>query len=107
MRMDFEEEDEPEDEYAYDEPDQVRFVEDMTAAGLRTRHYRGRWYWEGPAVVVVDLQDAFGATKVRCQWDNLARDWIVYRRPTGQHSGSGTRTRASGPVALDFGGRLE
>jgi hypothetical protein len=83
MRMDFEEEDEPKDEYVYDEPDHVRFVEDMTAAGLRTRHYRGRWYWEGPAVVVEDLQDALGATKVRCQWDNLARDWIVYPKAYG------------------------
>ena len=38
MRMDFEEEEEHEDDYVYDEPDHVRFVEDMTAAGLKTRY---------------------------------------------------------------------
>lgn len=62
----------------YTEPDALAFVEDMTAAGLDVWHYRGRWFWEGPAVSVDDLQDALGATRVRCQWDELGLGWVVY-----------------------------
>lgn len=60
--------------------DLCRFVEDMRAAGLEVRYYRGRFHWRGPAVVVSDLQDALGATKVPCQWDHMALDKIVYPR---------------------------
>ncbi len=54
-------------EYEYDDPDHLRFVEDMEEAGLEVEHYRGRFFWEGPSVQVDDLQDALGATMVRCQ----------------------------------------
>ena len=64
--------------YEYKHPDHVRFVEDMEEAGLDVRHYRGRFYWRGPAVVIDDLQDALGSTKVRCQWDNMGLGWVVY-----------------------------
>ncbi len=37
----------------------------------------------GPAVDVDNLQDALGATKVRCQWDNLGLGWIVYPKAYG------------------------
>ena len=60
--------------------DVCRFAEDMRRAGLEVRHYRGRFRWEGPAVVVSDLQDALGATKVRCLWDHMGLDKIVYPR---------------------------
>ena len=70
-------------EYEYEEPDHLRFVEDMAEAGLEVQYYQGRFYWEGPAVQVDDLQDAIGATKVRCQWDNLGLGWIVYPRAYG------------------------
>ena len=56
---------------------------DMEEAGLEVQHYRGRFYWEGPAVAVDDLQDALGATKVRCQWDHLGLGWIVYPKAYG------------------------
>jgi len=62
----------------YEKPAYRRFVRDMRKAGLKPRHYRGRYFWEGPAVGVDDLQTALGATKVPCQWDNLGRGWIVY-----------------------------
>lgn len=31
----------------------------------------------------MDYEDE-GATNVRCKWDNLARDWIVYPRADGE-----------------------
>ena len=71
-------------EYEYEEPDHLRFVEDMEEAGLEVKNYRGRFYWEGPAVQVDDLQDALRATKVRCQWDNLGLGWIVYPQAYGE-----------------------
>ncbi len=66
--------------HEYKHPDHLRFVSEMEDAGLEVRHYRGRFYWHGPAVVVGDLQDALGATDVRCQWDNMGRGWVVYPR---------------------------
>jgi hypothetical protein len=68
------------DEHNYTNADYLQFVEDMEEAGLEVRHYRGRFFWEGPAVVVSDLQEARGATEVACQWDNMGLDWIVYPR---------------------------
>ena len=67
----------------YTNKDCVRFVKDMEEAGYETEHYRGRFYWEGPAVRTDEengptLQDVLSATKVKCQRDNLAFDWIVY-----------------------------
>lgn len=71
----------------YTNPCHLQFVEDMEEAGLEVQHYRGRFYWEGPAVEVDDLQDALGATKVRCQWDHLGLGWIVYPRAYGNVRG--------------------
>lgn len=62
----------------YESRDHNRFVKDMRAAGLRLRHYNGRWFWSGPAVSVDRVQDAQKATKVRCQWDQLGMGYIVY-----------------------------
>jgi hypothetical protein len=59
-------------------PDHLRFIDDMEEAGLDMQDYRGRFFWRGPAVVVDDLQQALGATKVPCQWDNMGRGWVVY-----------------------------
>lgn len=62
----------------YTVPDCVQFVEDMENAGLFVEHYMGRFFWEGPSVVVRSLQDALSNTKVKCQWDNMGLDWVVY-----------------------------
>ena len=62
----------------YSDPDCVRFVEEATAAGLEVEHYRGRFFWQGPAVRVDDLQDGIRATTVPVQWDNMGLGWIVY-----------------------------
>jgi len=72
--------DSSEHEYTYKHPDHLRFVTEMEDAGLEVQHYRGRFYWSGPAVFVDDVQDALGATGVRCQWDNMGRGWVVYPR---------------------------
>jgi hypothetical protein len=66
------------EEVNYQHPDHLRFVEDMEEAGLDVRHYRGRYFWSGPSVVVDDLQDALGTTGVRCQWDQMGLGWVVY-----------------------------
>jgi hypothetical protein len=55
-----------------------RFVADMQTAGLEVEHYHGRYFWEGPAVRVRDLQDALSETRVKCQWDQMGRGYIVY-----------------------------
>jgi hypothetical protein len=67
-------------EHTYTNADHLRFAADMEDAGIDVRHYRGRFFWRGPAVVVDDLQDALGATRVRCQWDQFGRGWVVYPR---------------------------
>jgi hypothetical protein len=58
----------------------LQFMDDMDNAGLEMRYYRGRFYWEGPAVVVENLQDALSETKVRCNWDSIGLDKVVYTR---------------------------
>lgn len=57
-----------------------QFRADMEEAGLEVEEYHGRFYYEGPAVRVDDLQDALSYTKVKCQWDNMGLGWIVYPR---------------------------
>jgi hypothetical protein len=71
----------------YTEPDCAQFVADMLDTGLLPFHYRGRFFWEGPAVAVDDLQDALGATKVRCQWDGFGLGWVVYPRVSDSGKG--------------------
>ena len=57
-----------------------KFVADMIEAGLEDNitWYMGRSFWEGPAVTVDHLQDALSATKVRCNYDNLGKGYIVH-----------------------------
>lgn len=59
-------------------PETRQFVEDMEAAGLEVEHYHGRFFWQGPAVRVDDLQDAMRHTSVKLQYDNMGLGWIVY-----------------------------
>lgn len=57
-----------------------KFVKDMQKAKLKPYHYIGRFFYSGPAVNVKDIQDAVSNTKVKCQWDNMGLDWVVYPR---------------------------
>lgn len=62
----------------YTSPNCIKFVEDMEAAGFEVYHYKGRFFWEGPAVNVKNLQDAISNTEVRCQWDDMGLGLVVY-----------------------------
>lgn len=60
-----------------------KFVKDMEKAGLKVKHYHGRFFWKGPAVRCDDIQDVLSETKVKCQWDNLGLGYIVYPKQPG------------------------
>lgn len=65
----------------YSDRDCAQFVADMEELGLEPFHYRGRFYWEGPAVATDDdhdMQDIIRATTVRLQSDDLGRGRVVY-----------------------------
>lgn len=55
-----------------------QFKSDCEAAGLEVTAYRGRNFYDGPAVSCKDIQTVIRATLVDCQWDNLGLGWIVY-----------------------------
>lgn len=55
-----------------------QFKRDMKKAGLKVIDYKGRFFYDGPAVVVSDIQDAIRKTHVPVQWDNMGLDWVVY-----------------------------
>ncbi len=60
-----------------------RFRDDMERAGIQVQEYRGRFFYEGPAVVTDEdgwptLQDVIRATEVPLQWDNMGLDFVVY-----------------------------
>lgn len=68
----------------YDNKTCNKFVEDMKKAGLEIEHYHGRFFWEGPAVRVDDIQDAMSNTKVELQWDHMGLSFIVYPKQSGK-----------------------
>ena len=55
-----------------------RFIKDMEAAELEVRDYKGRYSYDGPAVVVENIQDALSNTKVPCRCDNMGLQFVVY-----------------------------
>ncbi len=65
-------------EDSYERKHFKQFVEDMLGRGLEPYHYNGRFYYKGPAVNVSNIQDALSFTKVKCQWDNMGLDFVVY-----------------------------
>ena len=64
----------------YTKPEHVQFVNDMMAAGERDNLmcYHGSPVYYGPGVSVPNVQNALGATQVRCHWDNLGLGFIVH-----------------------------
>lgn len=70
----------------YDEPDCNRFVEECEAAGLEVEHYRGRFFWEGPAVRADCVADVMSITGVRCQHDSMGLGVIVYPIKSGRRA---------------------
>ena len=58
-----------------------QFADDMEAAGYTVKAYRGRFFYEGPSVIVPreELQDVIRVTHVRVTTDELGRrDLVVY-----------------------------
>lgn len=62
----------------YFHPEHRQFCLDVAAAQLPVTHYDGRFCWSGPSAIVDDLQDVLGATKVKCVWDELGTQFVVY-----------------------------
>jgi hypothetical protein len=71
----------------YDNETCNKFVEECETAGYEVRHYRGRSFWEGPAVRC-DNQDEYHdvvrATTMRLQNDSLGYGYIVYPVSSGK-----------------------
>jgi hypothetical protein len=72
------------------------FVQDMRAAGIVTAPYRGRFFWQDPAVRSDQqngptLQDIIKKTSVPLQWDSVNSNYIVY--PVGR---TGARWKDTG-----------
>lgn len=61
---------------------QKRFAQDMIDGGLEPYHYRGRHFWNGPAVNVDSVHDAMKETRVDCQFDALGLGFVVYPNAT-------------------------
>lgn len=58
-----------------------QFRKEVEAAGFEVRHYKGRFFYDGPAVAVDNddqYHDLVRATNVRLQCDNLGMGKIVY-----------------------------
>lgn len=64
----------------YENKNFKKFIKDMEKAGLEPFTWHGRYFYDGPAVNVKDLQDALGSTKVPCQWDSMGLGYVVYPR---------------------------
>ena len=60
-----------------------QFIRDMKKADLPTFHYRGRWFYQGPAVDVDHLFEAMSKTQIPTQWDNLGKGFVVYPQASG------------------------
>ena len=62
----------------YKQAEYSQFVGDMLDAGLEPYHYRGRCYYEGPAVDVDKVGDAMSKTSVKCSFDGMGLGYVVY-----------------------------
>lgn len=62
-----------------------RFVRDMERAGMKPYHYRGRFFWQGPAVNVEgkSRDEVARATKVKLQQDDMGLGLVVYPVESG------------------------
>lgn len=69
----------------YDNPKYVKFVTDMTKAGVPVDDYNGRDRYHGPAVKAGDyaeMQSLIRKTTVKVQWDELGKHgYILYPVP--------------------------
>lgn len=75
----------------YTSEDCVRFVEWAKDNGYEPYHYRGRFYWEGPAVNLDSIGDAVNVP-VRFQTDSMGLGVVIY--PQASDTGGGTTLEA-------------
>ena len=64
----------------YSHPEYKQFCLDMATAQFPVIHAQMRFYWEGPAVYVNDIQYVLSYTKVKCLWDEDGTRFVVYPR---------------------------
>lgn len=64
-------------EKRYTNPKHKEFVRDMEKADLEVKHYRGRFFYDGPSVVVDSYEEVARLTSVKLQWDSMGRDAVV------------------------------
>jgi len=57
-----------------------QFKRECAAAGLEVTDYRGRNFYDGPAVRCDNIQEVLRHVTVECQYDNMGLGWIVYPR---------------------------
>lgn len=55
-----------------------QFCNDMIDNFFNVEHYHGRNMFQGPAVRCENIQDVLSNTKVKCQFDNMGKRYIVY-----------------------------
>ena len=58
-----------------------KFREDMETAGFIVTDYQGRFYYDGPAVIVDNeqFQDVIRATSLKLKWDEMGHsDVVIY-----------------------------
>lgn len=86
----------------YANPLHEKFVQDMNEAGYETKYYRGRFFYQGPAVKCEqdELQDIIRATRIVLQWDDLGRTGLVIypkgERRINERSHHRTRSKDQG-----------
>lgn len=70
----------------YDNDTCNKFVEECENAGFEVEHYRGRFYWTGPAVRCEnsDYQTLVRATSMELQHDSMGLGMIVYPVRSGK-----------------------
>lgn len=62
----------------YEEERYKQFCVDMAKNSLSIRHYNGRNFYSGPAVVWHNVSDIKEKTSILLQWDNMGKDYIIY-----------------------------
>ena len=54
------------------------FRQECEENGLEVRDYKGRFFYDGPAVECDNIQEVIRATTVPVQYDNLGLGYVVY-----------------------------
>lgn len=63
-----------------EKPTHAKFRRDMKKAGFEVIDYKGRFFYDGPAVICRpnQRQEVYRSTDVRLQSDNMGLDYVLY-----------------------------